>query len=68
MAKKDATQLLKNTALNKIRELFRSSAEHYDLREGSSMEQRSYEVKQILKDLEQDLHNVNKKYDETTKS
>lgn len=63
MNKKEARTIIRNTALNKIRVLYHPDTVHdftYHEEEGSKMEQLSYEVQRIIKELEKELDRINK--------
>lgn len=63
MTQQELTQYKKLTALNAIRKLYSPKTTHnYNYREGSRMEQISFEVQQIIETLEEELAEIKKKY------
>ena len=65
MTKEEEIQHAKSTALNKIRNLYHPLTKHnytYYKGEGSSMEQMSFEVKQIIENLEKKIVSIKNKH------
>mgnify|MGYP006995642601 FL=1 len=65
MTKEEQIQHAKATALNKIRKLYHPLTKHnytYYEGEGSGMEQMSFEVKQIIDNLEKEIVSIKQKH------